>query len=124
MANQLKPDNKPKDKIELLISKKTRAVDQRISERIPVEAGVEVFFPLICRGEIVDISREGLSIRFKPDDSPKLASGQMIPMTLEFDGTIVEIPATVRRVESRFGIFLLGLQYDPDSITTETEEEI
>ncbi|MGB3975021.1 MAG: PilZ domain-containing protein [bacterium] len=122
MANQSKPDNKPKDKIELLIGKRNRGVDQRISERIPVEAGVEVFFPLICRGEIVDISREGLSIRFKPDDSPKLVSGQTIPVTLELDGTIVQIPATVRRVESRFGIFLLGMQFDPDTITTETED--
>lgn len=121
MANQSKPDNKPKEKIELLIGKKSRSVDQRISERIPVEAGVEVFFPLICRGEIVDISREGLSIRFKPDDSPKLVSGQSIPITLELDSGVLQIPATVRRVESRFGIFLLGMQYDPDSINVDEE---
>jgi hypothetical protein len=119
MSDKLKSDKKPKEKIELLIGQKVRAVDQRISERIPVEKGIEVLFPLICRGEIVDISREGISIRFKPDDSPKLVSGQTIPVTLELDKTILHIPATVRRVESRFGIFLLGMQYDPDTIEIE-----
>lgn len=119
MASNSLPENPPKDKIQWLISRQARSVDQRISERRPVEKGTEVIFPLICRGEVVDISREGISIRFKPEDSPKLQTGQMIPITIELDDHIVNIPAIVRRVETRFGIFIMGMQFDPDSIEVE-----
>ncbi|MBN1295396.1 PilZ domain-containing protein [bacterium] len=114
-----KPGKQPMDKIEWLISRHARSVDQRISERLPVESGTEVLFPLICKGEVIDVSKEGISIRFKPEDSPKLQSGQKIPLTLELNGRIIHIPAELRRTESRFGVFVLGLQFDPDAIEVE-----
>jgi len=114
-----KSDNRPMEKIEWLISRQARSVDQRISERLPVESGTEVVFPLICKGEVVDVSNEGISIRFKPEDSPKLQTGQTIPLTLELSGRVIHIPAELRRVESRFGVFVLGLQFDPDAIEVE-----
>ncbi|MBN1879087.1 PilZ domain-containing protein [bacterium] len=119
MASNSLPENQPKDKIQWLISRQARAVDQRISERRPVEKGTEVIFPLICRGEVVDISREGISIRFKPEDSPKLETGQTIPITLEVDDHVLNIPAIVRRVETRFGIIIMGMQFDPENIKIE-----
>jgi hypothetical protein len=116
MSEKSMSNKKPKEKIEWLIGSDARSVDQRISERIPVEKGTEVIFPLICRGEIVDISREGLSIRFKPDESPKLESGQAIPITLDLNSKVIHIPATVRRVETRFGVIVMGMQFDPEKI--------
>ncbi len=116
MSEKSMSDKKPKEKIEWLIGSDARATDQRISERIPVEEGTEVIFPLICRGEIVDVSHEGMSIRFKPDESPKLQSGQKIPVTLDLSDKVIHIPAIVRRVETRFGVIVMGMQFDPEKI--------
>ncbi|MCD4655048.1 PilZ domain-containing protein [bacterium] len=110
---------KPMEKIEWLISRHARSVDQRISERLPVESGTEVMFPLVCKGEIVDISREGISIRFKPNDSPNLISGMEIPLTLELNDQMIKIPCQVCRIENRFGVFVIGMQFDPESIEIE-----
>lgn len=114
-------DNKPMEKIEWLISRQARSVDQRISERLPVASGTEVLFPLICKGEVMDISSEGISIRFNPTDSPKMESGQEIPLTLELNGKVIKIPAQVRRIESRFGVFVLGMQFSPDTVEVEDD---
>jgi len=108
--------NKPMEKIEWLISRQARSVDQRISERLPVEGGMEVVFPLVCKGEIVDLSEEGISIRFNPSNSPSLESGMDIPLTLELNGKIIKIPTQVCRIENRFGVFVLGMQFDPEKI--------
>ena len=119
MSTNSNSGNKPMEKIEWLISRQARSVDQRISERVPVESGTEVIFPLVCKGEVVDISNEGISIRFNPSDSPNLGEGQEIPLTLELNGRVIKIPAMIRRTESRFGVFVLGMQFDPDDIEVE-----
>jgi hypothetical protein len=34
----------------------------------------------------------------------------------------VQIPALVRRIETRFGIIIMGMQFDPDSIEIDQPE--
>jgi len=116
MSKNSDSGSKPMEKIEWLISRQARSVDQRISERIPVESGMEVAFPLICKGEIIDVSEEGISIRFNPSDSPSLNSGKEIPLVLELNGKVIKIPSKVCRIENRFGVFVMGMQFDPEAI--------
>ncbi|MBN1355111.1 PilZ domain-containing protein [bacterium] len=110
------PENRPRERIEKLISSKKKPGNRRIHERIPVEPGMEVFFPIVCRGEIVDVSREGISIRFKPVEAPSLESGETLNMTMTLDNHSLTIPATIRRMEARFGVVVLGMEFDSEGI--------
>jgi hypothetical protein len=120
MTSELKePENRPKERIEQLINKIEDAGDRRMHERIPVEPGAEVFFPIICRGEVANVSDQGISIRFRPAEALSLELGEMIRLSMPLENHSFEIPAEVKRVESRFGVILLGLKFDPDSIKVE-----
>jgi len=117
MGSDIKePDNRPREKIEKLISGSQEGQEQRIFKRLAVEPGTQVIFPVVCKGEIMDISDDGLSIRFKPSDSPSLADGSVLPVTVEMEKHTFRIPAEIRRFESRFGVIVLGMQYRPDEI--------
>ena len=113
------PYNRPKERIEQLLSSDPQGFEHRNYDRMPVEPGTEVFIPVICKGEIVDVSKRGLSVRFNPSDAPSLVENGDIVLTMEFESRGVKIPAKVRRVENRFGVVVLGLEFDPSEIETE-----
>ena len=85
MSNINEPENRPKERIEHLISKRGVKNDQRIHERIPVETGAVVYFPLICKGEVTDVSEEGISVRFKPSEIPGLELDKILQLTMPLE---------------------------------------
>ena len=64
----------------------------------------------------MDISEDGISIRFKPSESPSLADGEIVPITFDLESHTFKIDAEIRRFESRFGVIVLGMQYKADDI--------
>jgi PilZ domain len=117
MADHIdEPQNRPKERIEKLISNPSNAADKRIHKRLAVEPGTEVFFPIICRGEVMDVSESGLSVRFKPLEAPSLEQDETISMTMKLAKHSFLIPAEVKRVEARFGVIVLGMEFDPKDV--------
>ena len=110
------PENQPKLGIEKLISQGNSDVDKRVHERLKVESGNEVLFSIVCRGEVQDISEQGISIRFTPSESPSLEDGASLEILIDLENRTYSAPAVVRRVESRFGVIVMGMQFDPDEL--------
>lgn len=121
--NIKEPENRPRERIEQLLSSGPDDKNRRAYERIPVEPGTEVYLPIICKGEVMDISDRGLSIRFKPSESPSLAEHEHIPVTLITNTLSFKIPTDIRRMDSRFGVIVLGLEFDPEEVEV-TEVDI
>ncbi|MBN1550024.1 PilZ domain-containing protein [bacterium] len=121
MASEIKePENRPKERIEHLISGDHKEKDKRIYDRLSVEPGTEVYFPMVCKGEIVDVSENGISIRFKPADSPGLAEDNTLTLSIPLETHTFKIPGNIKRVESRFGVLVVGMSFDPEMIEIET----
>ena len=110
---------RPKERIEKLLSSSPDDKNHRIHKRLGVESGSEVLFSIVCKGEVVDISDEGMSIRFTPTESPSLENTSQVDVTLELENHRFSIPGIVRRVESRFGVIVMGLQFDSTEIAVE-----
>jgi hypothetical protein len=119
---QNEPENRPKERIELLISNPKGDRNRRVYDRTQVEPGTEVYFPMVCRGEVMDASETGLSIRINPLDSPTLAENQDIVLTMPATDRTFTITASVKRVESRFGVMVIGLFFDPEHVEIEEIE--
>ena len=126
MDSESKTDEKktaePKERIELLLSSPSGR-DRRIYDRTAVEPGATVYFPMVYKGEVMDVSDEGLSIRMQPLDSPSLAENAQLRVSLPMESGTFSIPGTVRRVESKFGVIVLGLQCELDEIEHEKKQE-
>jgi hypothetical protein len=123
MAREIKePDNRPQERMERLINESTESKERRIHQRVVVEPGAEVIFPVICRGEVMDVSEEGISIRFKPTEAPSLQPGETVSISMPLESHSFKLHAEVKRVESRFGVIILGMRFDPEQIELEDEE--
>ncbi len=119
MSNIKEPQNRPKERIEHLLSVDDAGNDRRMYERKIVEPGAEVYFPLICKGEVMDVSDDGISVRFKPLECPSLSTDSEINLTMTLDAHTFRIPGQVKRVETRFGVVVIGLAFDPGKIAVE-----
>ena len=103
------PKERPKERIEHLLSTKSKNREKRVFSRLEVEPGAEVYFPLVCKGEVMDISEDGISVRFKPLEAPSLQPEQSIELTIPLDQRSFTIDSTIKRIESRFGVFVVGM---------------
>ncbi len=113
MSEEIKePKKRPRERIEQLLSGPAKGREKRAFSRLEVEPGAEIFFPLVCRGEVMDISEDGISVRFKTLDSPTLQPEQPVELTLPLDQRTFTIRSIIKRVESRFGVNVLGMSVD------------
>lgn len=119
MSNIKEPQNRPKERIEHLLSMDDSGKDRRGYERRIVEPGAEVYFPLICKGEVMDVSDDGISVRFKPMESPSLSEDSQLALTMTLDAHSFTIPAHVKRVETRFGVLIIGMAFNPEEISVD-----
>jgi len=115
-SNKKEPENRPRERIEKLISTPGKAKEHRLYDRLKVEPGTDVVFSIVCKGEILDFSEEGFSVRFTPSDSPSLQEESSMSMALEMENHNFKVPAKIKRVESRFGVIVMGVQFEGEDI--------
>ncbi len=106
----------PRERIELLLSTPPGERDRRVYNRSEVEPGTTVYFPMVCKGEVMDISDKGMSIRVQPLDSPTLAEENTLSINMPLDTHSFKMKTTIKRIESRFGVIVLGLYFDPEEV--------
>ncbi len=114
------PSNRPKERIEKLITDTAgNGKEFRVHDRLKVAPGTEVFFSLVCKGEVLDISENGISVRFKPTESISLEKDAAVEMAMDLDEHRFRLSANVRRVETRFGVVVIGMEFDAEEIAIE-----
>ncbi len=91
--------------------------DRRNSERKTISAPIKAKFKISYEAEVMDVSPDGISLKFHPLQSSDFNAGKKISMDIDMNGRLVNIEGEVRRLDEKFGHFVLGVKYDRDEVT-------
>jgi hypothetical protein len=90
--------------------------ERRSFKREPISTPIKVRFKLEYEGEIIDISRDGLGLKYHPLGTHALNVGKPLNVQIDMNGKIVSLHGSIRQVSEKFGYIVLGLQYDRNEI--------
>ncbi|MBN1551551.1 PilZ domain-containing protein [bacterium] len=90
--------------------------ERRLRERTSFTTPIRVNFKLEYEGEIVDISKEGLAIKFHPIGTKSLNVGNHLRIQVDMQDRIVSLQGEIKRISEKFGHLILGMEYDRDDI--------
>ena len=85
--------------------------------RQDLTAPITVTFQLEHQGELINISKEGLALKFNPAGSGTLTLGKKLRVNLDMNGRIVSLQGEIKRLSEEDGQMILGLEYDREEIT-------
>ena len=92
--------------------------DRRNIDRKGINARIKVTFSLEYEGELIDISPEGVGLKFHPLKTTSLDVGNQLRIQMNMNGRIVSLQGEVRRLTEKFGQIVVGLKYNRDDIAT------
>jgi hypothetical protein len=92
--------------------------NRRLEERKDIKAPIKVNFTLEYEAEILDISKDGIAIKFHPLKTHSLDIGSNLWIQIDMQERLVSMNVEVRRITEKFGHIILGMKYDRDELTT------
>jgi hypothetical protein len=107
-----------KEKIELHDLKGLLTSDRRILGRKEIGSPIKVKFSLEYEGELVDISKKGIGVKFHPLKTSSLDVGTNLRVHIDMHDRLISVQGEIRRISEKFGFIVVGLQYDRDEIAT------
>jgi PilZ domain len=98
------------------IPENAQVADRRDIQRIDLSAPLKVTFQMEHSGELMNISKDGLAIRFPPVESIEINTGKKLRLHVDMNGRVVSIHGEVKRITEKDGDIVLGLEYDRNEI--------
>ena len=92
--------------------------DRRSKDRKSITSPIKAKFSITYEADVLDVSSDGISIKFHPLQTNDFNAGKKISMDLDMNGRLVNIEGEIRRLDEKFGHFVLGIKYDRDEVTT------
>jgi hypothetical protein len=110
--------------LKLIDMKGNEVGDRRELDRKQLTKPIKVKFGIEYEGEVVDISKEGIGIKFHPINSDALNIGNKLRVHIDMNGRVASIQGEIRRISEKFGHLILGIEYNRDEIALFEEKEV
>ncbi len=106
----------PKAELTLKDSLGNAVSDRRGPERKDLAKSIKARFTVEYEGDVVNISPDGIAIRFHPLQSESLKMDNSVQVHMKMNGRIVSVRGIVRQLDEKHGFITIGMKYDRDEI--------